>query len=221
MPTSPLRLDILDQARQELLWRLLPGLPASAVLADGTAIALQLGHRLSYDFDFFLLETLPTTLSRQLAQVVTISLIERDTPDELTFFSANQVKCSVVAYPFTMPEPPFLADHGLRLYSLFDLTIQKAYTIGRRPAYRDYYDLYCLFHSQVITLPAVIAAGQKCYGSLFNPKLFLEQLTYFDDLPERSITPAPGALAAAENDLRHYFEQLVGAYIDTAMPRAE
>ena len=46
------RLDILPAA-QRRLWIDLNQVPAEFVLYGGTAIALQLGHRQSVDFDFF------------------------------------------------------------------------------------------------------------------------------------------------------------------------
>lgn len=47
-----LHLEILPRAQREL-WDQLSTLPDAFVLYGGTAIALQLGHRQSVDFDFF------------------------------------------------------------------------------------------------------------------------------------------------------------------------
>lgn len=46
------RLDILP-AQQRSLWPELAAVPRRFILYGGTAIALQLGHRVSIDFDFF------------------------------------------------------------------------------------------------------------------------------------------------------------------------
>src|SRR5215831_4790130 len=46
------RLDILPES-QRLLWPNLDAVPSDFVLYGGTALALQLGHRVSEDFDFF------------------------------------------------------------------------------------------------------------------------------------------------------------------------
>jgi hypothetical protein len=45
-------LDILP-ASQRQLWPELDAVPADFVLYGGTGLALQLGHRVSEDFDFF------------------------------------------------------------------------------------------------------------------------------------------------------------------------
>lgn len=53
MPTSfEPRLDILPES-QRALWPESDAVPSDFVLYGGTALALQLGHRVSEDFDFF------------------------------------------------------------------------------------------------------------------------------------------------------------------------
>jgi hypothetical protein len=51
-PSFEPRLDILPESQREL-WPELDAVPADFVLYGGTAHALQLGHRISEDFDFF------------------------------------------------------------------------------------------------------------------------------------------------------------------------
>lgn len=50
--TSKLHLALLDDKRKKVL-DMLPKVSKQAVLGGGTAIALQLGHRKSYDFGMF------------------------------------------------------------------------------------------------------------------------------------------------------------------------
>ena len=52
---AQLKLNILDNNRKELL-PLLKEFKNEFYLAGGTALALQLGHRISIDFDFFALD---------------------------------------------------------------------------------------------------------------------------------------------------------------------
>jgi hypothetical protein len=51
-PFDP-RIEILPPAQQEIWAQLAPAPRLSFVLYGGTAVALQLGHRVSVDFDFF------------------------------------------------------------------------------------------------------------------------------------------------------------------------
>jgi len=46
------RLDILPES-QRRLWPELDAVPSEFILYGGTGLALQLGHRISEDFDFF------------------------------------------------------------------------------------------------------------------------------------------------------------------------
>ena len=47
------RIDILPMAQREIWSQLAPASDLAFVLYGGTAVALQLGHRVSVDFDFF------------------------------------------------------------------------------------------------------------------------------------------------------------------------
>src|SRR3989338_93551 len=72
----PLHLNILPPAQLKL-WLQLKNVPKNFVLYGGTAIALQLGHRVSVDFDFFsqdpldknaLLQAFPLLTEHKLVQ---------------------------------------------------------------------------------------------------------------------------------------------------------
>jgi Nucleotidyl transferase AbiEii toxin, Type IV TA system len=52
------RIDTLPTAQKEIWPQLVPAPGLSFVLYGGTAVALQLGHRVSIDFDFFRAEPL-------------------------------------------------------------------------------------------------------------------------------------------------------------------
>src|SRR6185437_16572084 len=60
------RLDILPESQRDL-WLQLDVVPSNFVLYGGTALALQLGHRVSEDFDFFSSESFnPNRLQSRL-----------------------------------------------------------------------------------------------------------------------------------------------------------
>ena len=75
-----------------------------------------------------------------------------------------------------------LWQEDLPLFDLRDLASNKAYAIGRRPAYRDYVDMFFILKKSKIDLRTIIKEAEKRFGGNFNGKLFLEQLVYFDDL---------------------------------------
>ncbi len=77
MNTLKLHFDILDEARGQLLDQLIP-LTSDFVLAGGTALALQIGHRKSFDFDFFSLNDIPESLLENIAKLVKIESVGID-----------------------------------------------------------------------------------------------------------------------------------------------
>ncbi|HZE86830.1 MAG TPA: nucleotidyl transferase AbiEii/AbiGii toxin family protein [Methylomirabilota bacterium] len=208
---SNLHLDIIDNKRQELLHKLVP-FTKDFVLGGGTALALQLHHRESYDFDFFSTKSIPGNLLEKISKVISVKNIAVDSPDELTFFTIENIKITFLCYPFKDLHAYQELDEGLRLFSIKDIAIKKAYTIGRRGEYRDYFDLYMILKNNYITLSELITDAKRIYGSVFEEKIFLQQLVYFDDLLHFEIIPLDKASIPAPEDIKHFFEKLVNEY---------
>ncbi len=156
-------------------------------LAGGTALALQIGHRLSVDFDLFGGREIDKKLLAKVKEIfrsrkTTVSINNKD---ELTVF-IDGVKVTFLYYPF----PPLSAPvryRGLPLLPVKEIAAAKAYAIGRRGTYKDYIDLYFIISKSRASLEEIIELAVKKYGSDFNARLFLEQLLYFDDLEEQEI----------------------------------
>lgn len=101
---------------------------------------------------------------------------------EIFLFTVSKgIHVHFVAYPYAHLEHP-LATTSLPLAALADIAANKAYTIGRRGAWRDYVDLFFLLKYGYFTLTEIISYTEKKFAGEFHDKLFLEQLTYFDDL---------------------------------------
>lgn len=176
-------------------------------LAGGTAIALQLGHRISVDFDLFCEDDISKFLLDKIKRVFPHKSIipSVNSPDELTVF-VNDVKLTFLKYPFPVLYK-FLNYDGLNLLTLKELAATKAYAIGRRGTLKDYVDLYFLFKNKKTTIDRVIKDAEKKYGDYFNSRLFLEQLIYLKDVEDMDI------LFLKENvgkkDLEKFFEKEV------------
>lgn len=155
----------------------------SYYLCGGTAIALQIGHRISADFDFFSDKKIPYTLYSQIQKILPENITIKpsvNNSDELTFF-ANNTKVTFLYYPFPLVKP--LVDlNGYQLASIQELGAIKAYTIGRRGEYKDYIDLYYLLYEEHTTLQEIIELAKKKYKNDFSDRLFLEQLIYLEDI---------------------------------------
>jgi len=122
---------------------LLPALPAFGgfYLSGGTALALQIGHRRSVDFDLFSSDPIADTLFADAHRVFAPGALTPlvDNVDQLTFL-VDGVKITFLAYPFPLLEPLVSFD-GLSMLSVREIGATKAYTIGRRGTYKDYVDL--------------------------------------------------------------------------------
>ncbi|MBU3918719.1 nucleotidyl transferase AbiEii/AbiGii toxin family protein [Patescibacteria group bacterium] len=156
-------------------------------LAGGTGLALDLGHRISVDFDFFWDKDIPEGLLSKTRKVFNGHKIELivDHPEQLGIL-VDGISISFVRYPF--PVILKLVQHsGINILSSLEIAAMKAYVLGRRAALKDYIDLYFLIKENIGDLEDIIKLCDKKYGSQFNKKLFLEQLIYLDDIKDEEI----------------------------------
>lgn len=149
---------------------------ADFALAGGTSLALQLGHRESFDLDLFsrtefsademflLLERNFRAKLISKSQHILISMIE-------------DVKVDCVYHPYHFKHPLIETD-GIRLVHIEDVAAMKISAIAGRGRKRDLYDLYFLL--QKFTLPQLLDFYAQKYGesSLFHA---LRSLSYFED----------------------------------------
>jgi len=64
---------------------------------------------------------------------------------------------------------------------LLHLASMKAYALGRRAKWKDYVDLYFIFRDH-FSLDEVMYKTDELFAPLFSPKLFRQQLCYFNDI---------------------------------------
>lgn len=148
-------------------------------LAGGTAIALQLGHRRSIDFDFFSSKPFGNlSLYNKLSKILKIEKVLIDEKDEYTFISSG-VKLTFLYYPF--PVKFLISDSDFKTADLATLGALKAYALGRRAKWKDYVDLYFIFKSGC-GIEEVVKQAKTIFGSVFSEKNFYQQLAYFSDI---------------------------------------
>jgi hypothetical protein len=156
-------------------------------LAGGTALALQINHRVSVDFDLFC----GRPIGRKVLHAVESEFATNDrevmvnNADELTV-NIDGVKFTFLHYPFPLRLPLF-DEEPIPLLSAKEILASKAYTIGRRGEFKDYVDLFAGLNGRYATLTELIDLAQQKYGDAFNDRLFLEQLVYLDDVPDAPI----------------------------------
>jgi len=156
-------------------------------LAGGTALALQISHRISVDFDLFSPEAIPKDLLSRVEKIFTGSRVQVsvNNSDELTVF-VDGIKVTFLRYPFKVYKD-FAEDHGLKILTPKTIALTKSYSIGRRGSYKDYVDLYFLLEGDYISLEDIIQDCPKIFDAGFSDRLFLEQLVYMKDISEIEI----------------------------------
>ena len=159
----------------------------SFYLVGGTALALQIGHRLSIDFDLFSEKALPQNLLQKIKGAFPKSSLE------VTYQSTDQinllldgVKTTFFHYPYPVREP-LIRHQNVSIAPIPEIAAMKAFAIGKRLAYKDYVDWYFLLSKRHVTLPDVIRLAKSKFKDEFNDRLFLGQLASLADIPDQKI----------------------------------
>lgn len=181
-----LHFEILPPAQRELLEKLAKHSVFLAekgfYLAGGTALALQLGHRQSLDFDFFSTEK---GLSEQTQEWLRSfsAVVLRDMDPDTLHAEADGIKVSFIsAYRYKLIEPPVDHNH-LKLAGLVDIGLMKLLALTHRATLRDYLDMAAIVRGPV-RLQRLLEASREKYGLETNPMLFLRALVTWSDLDE-------------------------------------
>lgn len=183
---TAISLGLLDAKRREVFLKLKPLADKGGVLAGGTALHLQIKGRRSFDFDVFFNQPVVEDAFSFIGRFLDIKEKRFEQPGHITFLTQQGVQITLFYYQFP-PLYPLVKTNSLPLFNIRDLAADKAYTLGRRPAWRDYVDLFFLLKNKHLTLDDIIKDAQKKFKSGFAPKLFLEQLTYYEDIKEFKI----------------------------------
>ena len=173
-------------ARQKALWKAIDasaeGLEKSGFyLAGGTALALQLGHRESVDFDFFSRQNGTGPLTRKWLDKNHPASLLREADKDTVHADLKGVKVSFIGaykYPHV---GRFVVSGHMRLANVADIALMKLLAVTHRAAMRDYIDLAAILSSGW-KLDDLLRASKKKYGRTFNTLLPMRALVSFDDL---------------------------------------
>ena len=156
-------------------------------LGGGTALALQMGHRASIDFDLFSKKDIPAGLIEKAEMIFKdfkVDIIINHS-EQLSLMIGN-TKVDFLKYPF-----PLLSNYvefeGVCVLKVSEIAVMKAYAMGRRATLKDYVDLYFIMKRKYISLEEIIKSASAKYKQKFDPRLFLEQLIYLEDVEDMKI----------------------------------
>ena len=159
-------------------------------LVGGTALSLQIGHRISTDIDLFTedklnKEEILSFLKKIDKNVEIINssgailqiLFPSDDPE-------NRLKVDFVNYEYPLLEKLVDNDDGIRLVSKNDISAMKMSAIGTRGyEARDFVDLFYLLKE--IPIETIVDNFKKKYNTE-NIQQYLRSINYFDDVNEES-----------------------------------
>lgn len=177
--------EILNKQQKEVLPKLSFLRDLKAYLAGGTALALQLGHRTSVDFDFYTLKHFKAGALKKLIKNKIFELkikIIRDTDDTFEAVLGNGVRLSLFHYHYKLLKKP--ADlNNVAVASLEDIAAMKLIAITQRGKRRDFIDFYYLL--KIFNLRQIMQATEKKYPE-FDFYHGLRGLLYFKDADDDS-----------------------------------
>lgn len=172
-------------------------------LAGGTGLALQLGHRVSEDLDFFAAAGFdPARLTRHLENRPGYSetLVSKDT----LCCSVSGVKFSFLHYPVPLKHP-LLRYLSVKVADWRDILAEKFKTLSQRGGRRDFYDVYaCITVKELSVAEAVTILKDRFAGTGINYAHVAKSLAWFADAEDE---PEPRLLIPATwADVKRFFE---------------
>ncbi len=184
------------------------GLLKNSYLAGGTGLALQLGHRISVDFDFFTTEEFDEQkVVDELTKLPLSFHLERKEKNTI-LGAVGKTKFSLFFYdyPLLTKTEKFL---DINIASIKDIAAMKLTAIADRCTKRDFVDLYfILAKEKLLTLKNVLELYDKKFKLLHqNRTHLLKSLTYFDDAEGTNV---PKMLKPADwKEVKKFFEREV------------
>jgi len=149
-------------------------------LTGGTAIALQIGHRISNDLDFF-----GQNEFRHQDHTRSLKALGRfivDYTDANTLVGRlNEVKVGFFHCPYQLLKPlhPW---RGLKIASMEDIACSKVDAISSRGKKRDFIDLYFIMKALCLGLDELFQIFEKKYGrGQYNLIHIQKSLVFFAD----------------------------------------
>ncbi len=147
-------------------------------LAGGTSLALQIGHRRSVDFDFFIPADFDTSLIVNELTETGAYLRENEEKNTING-NLNGVSISFFGYKYEIIDS-FKHYNNIRLAGIRDIAAMKLEAIAGRGSKKDFVDLFFLL--QMFTIDEMFTFHLEKYGhELCNQYHHLKSLVYFND----------------------------------------
>ncbi len=173
----------------------------SFYLAGGTGLALQIGHRRSFDLDFF---TAKEFSPDELAAVIKKHNLstEGEMQSHGTLYCIIEgVKTSFIFYDCLLIFPQISLE-SITIADWRDIVTEKLRTVGDRGQKKDFFDLY--FGVQKMGIDNIVESAYKKFGKNVNFFHLVKGLTYFEDA-EKNPDPLLLDKSASWNEVKNFF----------------
>jgi len=165
---APITLGLLNELMQKNYLQ-------NFVLVGGTALSLQINHRMSIYLDLFSTEMfISSEMKIQLEKEYANFVVDMQMSSSLTA-KINDIKVDLILFKYGFAYP-FLTETGLRIANIKDIAPMKLDAITGRGKKKDFFDLYFLL--QHFTLPELLELYQAKYKhtTLFH---VIKSINYF------------------------------------------
>ena len=138
--------DILSDAQKKVLPALAKALAnTDFYLAGGTALALQVGHRQSMDFDWFIPQLGDPEILFNRLQSLDIAFEIQSISFETVYLSIDTIPVSFIGYRYPMMQPKVLwPEFAVHLAGMNDIACMKLSAIVSPGSRKDFFDLHYL-----------------------------------------------------------------------------
>ena len=198
--------EILTENQRKLL-PFVKKFSRSYYLVGGTAIALQIGHRRSIDFDLFTPRKInKLQISKSVAHFArgNFSFIAKES--DQVHYEMFGVKITFFEFPFQIKATKRF-DEIIRMPDLLTLAAMKAFALGDRSKWKDYVDLYFLlkFHYSV---EQIGARAEKLFFNQFSEKLFRQQLAFFKGINYGEQVEYMSASSPSDEEIKSFLTEI-------------
>jgi len=177
---------------------------SSWYLAGGTGLALQAGHRVSVDLDFFLPED--DFNQQQVLTYLTCPQWQTDIVEKGTVYGTLVgARVSFLAYPLFVPVKNFVLYKNIKILHEADIAVMKLVALSQRGRRRDFYDLYWYALNREPLLEVIKRLPKQYPKVAHDYHHIVKSLVYFADAEE---DPEPELMFKANwGDVKSYFQK--------------
>ena len=173
--------DILSDVQKKVLPHLAKVLAnTDFYLAGGTALALQVGHRQSMDFDWFIPKLGDPEILFNRLKSLDVAFEIQSISFETVYLSIDTIQMRFIGYEYPMLQLKVLwTELGVHLAGMNDIACMKLSAIASRGSRKDFFDLHYLI-KHFLSLEDYLRLYMKKYKNRAIGHV-VRSLVYFDD----------------------------------------